>query len=55
MLEIKAKNEDMEKYMEHRLSKIPLLDVRSNCVLEEEREEYKARIKTAIIRTSNGM
>ncbi|KID91375.1 Ankyrin repeat-containing domain protein [Metarhizium guizhouense ARSEF 977] len=55
MLEIQAKNEDMEKYMEHRRSKIPLLDVRSNCVLEEDREKYKAKIKTAIIRTSNGI
>lgn len=55
MLEIKAKNKDMGKYMEHRLSKLPLLDVGSNCALEEDRENYKAKIKNAIIKRSNGM
>lgn len=55
ILEINAKNEDVEKYLDGRISELPLLDEKNQDVSKESKEKFKDEIKTNIVEVVNGV
>jgi hypothetical protein len=55
ILEISARNEDVEKYLDNHILGLPLLDEKNQDVSKETKEEFKDKIKRNIIKSVNGM
>jgi hypothetical protein len=54
-LEIGAKNEDVEKYLDDHMSELRLLNEKNQDLSKEKKGKFKSEIKTNIIKIVNGM
>jgi hypothetical protein len=55
LLEISARNEDVEKYLDSHMSRLPLLDEKNQDVLKETKEKFRREVKTNIVEVVNGV